>query len=240
MSVQVDYQGRFGNNVFQYLCARLFAEENGLELRTSFSHEAFRVEDHRLGLSAPDDHGPEIGLTDGQPILDQGYPPGRYRLRGFFQKASWYWSRRARILEILTPKPVSERPSDHVLVTVRLGDYWSHRIVIHPEWYERILGSLRFSRLVVVTDDAGDSYHKVFSRWHPEIISTSVASDFNTIRSFNTVVLGNSTLAWWAAFFGVASKIYTFKPWIRNKHVDLASFPGSEPVDGRFFQEPHA
>ncbi len=55
--------------------------------------------------------------------------------------------------------------------------------------------------------------------------------DFNLIRSFDNVMLFNSTFSWWAALLGGASKVGTFGPWKPNKganskNLGRTTFPG--------------
>jgi len=55
--------------------------------------------------------------------------------------------------------------------------------------------------------------------------------DFNLIRSFDNVMLFNSTFSWWAALLGGASKVATFGPWkpnkgINSKNLGQTTFPG--------------
>ena len=44
--------------------------------------------------------------------------------------------------------------------------------------------------------------------------------DFNFLRSFENIVVGNSTFSWWAAFLGQNKNVYAYKHWQRS-HVNL-------------------
>lgn len=236
MSVTVRYKGRFGNNVFQYVCGRLFAENNGLQLRTPFCEpEILPMEPEEY--TPDDDEGPEITLGDQNAILDRPWGPGRYVLDGFFQRSDWYYARRDSILAFARPRAVEKRPLSHIAMHVRLEDYHSHGIVIDPRWYCSILEKESFDRLFIVGKDLTSDWLRPFLKWNPIVISRSPSRDFDFLRRFDRVICSNSTFAWWAVFFSRPAKIWTFKRWIQNPMADLAGFPGAEVVDGPFLGE---
>lgn len=232
MTVQVLYNGRSGNRLFQYACARLFAEENGLGLATTPPDVPWVPISPAVLVKAPD--APPHRLGDPDRVLEHLWPKGHYLLDGFFQEADWYWKRRDSVLGIYPMPEIPRLPEDHVVVAVRLTDYWHHKIVISPSWYHGILSALRPSTVTVVTDAPKDSYHAVFRPWKPTIVSGEVKDDFELLRSATTLVLSNSTFAWWAAFLGRPKKVYTFLPWIANPAANLCRFPGAVAVDGKF------
>jgi hypothetical protein len=55
MSVSINYSGRFGNNITQYIFARIFSENNGLQLITNFNHinSPISFTDHITGAIIP-------------------------------------------------------------------------------------------------------------------------------------------------------------------------------------------
>lgn len=246
MSVRVVYRGAFGNNLFQYICARLFAEENDLRLVTPWqavlnSGKPFDYESAVYMLPQQGGEvfeGPEKALGDGWPVLDKKWPKGRYGLDGYFQEAKWYYDRRDRILSFASVKPVQVRPPGEILASVRLGDYFTINKVIHPSWYHSILARLKFDKLYMVTDCPGYPYFEEFkSRYGAVVVHGDAASDFHFCREFDTIICSNSTFSWWSAFFSNASKVYTFKRWAEDPRSKLAVFPRSETVDGKFLHE---
>lgn len=237
MSVEVEYKGRFGNNLFQYACARLFAEDNGLKLETPWLGGGGVGVRPAAGGEAWKGRQPKIRIGDPDTLFGRSWPPGHYVLDGFFQKASWYYARREHVRSFFSVPDVAPLEESHVVACVRLGDYWTHRIVIHPDWYKAVLGRLKVESLTVVTDEPGNAFHNVFSSYHPRIVSGSVADDFHLIRRARTLVLSNSSFSWWAAFMGHAQRMITFARWIDNPAALLSEFPGAEPVSGRFTHE---
>lgn len=235
MSVEVVYNGSFGNNVFQYICARLFAEQHGLSLRTEFSlPEMIYFSPHREGKSFK---GPVIGVGDSDDIFSKERGPARYVFNGYFQKSSFYYERHQRILEFAHPSPVPKQDPKDVVAHIRLLDYRPSGIIIHPSWYLNILSTLTIGRLFIVTGENDKSYIKHFAAYNPIVITGTRKRDWNFIRSFNTILCSNSTYCWWAAFFSDASKVFTFKPWIRNPAADLTRFPRSVEIGGSFLED---
>ena len=235
MSVVTLYQGRFGNNVFQYAAARLFAMERGLKLETEFPGQ-------EILPTTPNENGkfydgPHIGIGDGDDIFNLPERKGRHVFRGFFQRAEWYFKRRKMLEKIFKPKPVLVENKTDLLMSVRLGDYFYHKIAIHPSWYIKILEKESFSRLVIVTDDPNPDYFKHFAPWNPIIVPNNVVEHWNVIRSCEKVIAANSTYCWWALFFGKAKKIYIFKRWVDNPISNLQEFEGAIQVDGPFLHE---
>jgi len=237
MSVRVDYVGRFGNNVFQYVYARLFAEKNGLALETPWNYQdVLPIEPSKPGLSVTE---PKVRFDENDRPLEAPRSPGAYVFYGFFQDAGIYYANRERILAFTRPHAVEAAPPSALVCHVRLEDYYSYRIVIHPSWYRDILSRERFDQLYVVAQQRDTQYLKAaFGHLKYTLLSGgSLAEDWNYLRRFERVVCSNSTMAWWAVFLGRATKVYTFERWIENPSVKLSRFPGATPVPGPFLHE---
>ena len=55
--------------------------------------------------------------------------------------------------------------------------------------------------------------------------------DFNLLKSFEKMVIFNSTFSWWAAVLGNATQVAAFGPWkpnkgLNSKNLGRATFPG--------------
>lgn len=235
MSVEIRWHGRFGNHVFQYAAARLFAQDNRLQLISQFLAPGFlEVTEPTGGLKID---APEIVLTDGDAIFGKHYLPARYVFNGFFQDASWYYDRKQEVEKMFILPPVESVNENDLVMNVRLGDYWAHNIVIDPSWYVDLLPRLQFDKLYIVTDEANPEYLSHFKRYRPIIRTGRPVEDWHFLRSFRRIVSSNSTYCWWACFFSQASVVYTFRRWIDNPNAKLSAFPRSVQVDGRFFNE---
>jgi hypothetical protein len=129
---------------------------------------------------------------------------------------------------------------------IRLGDNWNNAQctnggVIPPEFYIHCAERTEYEKLYIVTDDAHDNYHKAFAHLNPIMMTpessyeddytkqfrylnkenvSSCIRDFTFLRSFDNIVVGNSTFSWWAAFLGQNKNVFTYRPWQRG-HVNL-------------------
>ncbi len=240
-TVHILYRARFGNHLFQYVCARLFAERNGLRLITPFTHpHLVRMAPHDGDHWATPPATPEVRLDDGHNVLDTQWPSQRrYVLDGWFQVSEWYHRARKEIDSFAFPEPaIPEVNRKDIVANMRLGKgYRDMGWVIHPSWYLEVLSRERFERLHIVTDDPVPEYLAHFAKYDPVVVSSGREGDWKYLRSFERIVCSNSTFGWWAAFFSQASRIYTFKPWNRAPGVRLGPFPNGIEVDGRLLGE---
>lgn len=139
--------------------------------------------------------------------------------------------------------PVPRVNTEDLCVHVRLGDFANVPGRVVPAGaYVELLRSLSFRRLYLVTDDPSDErYLAHFRRFDPIVVSTekrrsfhdtnraTTLSDFNFLRGFDRIVIGNSTYGWWAAVLGQASRVHVYRRWKRD--AVRADLPGGDPVN---------
>jgi hypothetical protein len=241
------WHGRTGNNIFQYVFARLIAEHNGLAMATSWPHQSFlATTPHKPGRMI---ESPLVELRDlyhddhGQDFFSKKLVNSRVLCNGFFQHPKYYYFRDGDVKGFFKLPVIKKRPNNEVVIHLRLGDYADKglRSVIEPQWYGRILKGMHYTpakhKLFIVVEDKKDGYLKNFLSYRPTIISQSPAEDFHFIRQFNTIICSNSSFCWWAAFLSDAEKIYTFSRWIREPHgavIRLAYMRRARPLNGRW------
>jgi len=136
--------------------------------------------------------------------------------------------------------------SEDLVFHIRLGDNWNtpqatNGGVIPQEYYLECETRVSYNKLFIVTDDPSDPYHNSFKHLDPIFLTNEGAPedtfieefkylnknnvnhcirDFNFLRSFDNIVVGNSTFSWWAAFLGQNKNVFTYEPWQRG-HVNL-------------------
>jgi hypothetical protein len=234
VSVSIKYKGRFGNHLFQYIAARLFAEENGLRLKTDFDdNDLVRMDPQEGGDEVG---GPEIVLNDFVDIFGKTWPKGRYVFDGFFQNADWFYTKRDKILKFAHIEPVAQWDARDIVMNVRLGDFKAMGWVIDPSWYLEVLSCEAFRKLHIITDEYDTEYLSNFEKFSPVIVSSGKRGDWNYLRSFDRVISSNSTFCWWAMFFSLPGKLYVFKRWVGLPGNNL-SIPNSIEIDGKFLRE---
>ena len=242
--------GRTGNNLFQYAAARLLAEKNGLHLSTIWPFTDF-IEVY------PDQNGiivnskpiliKDTAAQSSDPDVDllSGYFKGQsVEMEGYFQNVHYYNIHRDKIRSWFK-LPDQQRNTHDWVIHYRVSDYWCKQVdsVIRPDWHERILYANDFfnplckKKCYIVTEDANDEAVKILlSRLdgRGQIVSSNPKDDFNFIRSFDNIIIGNSSFSWWAAFLGTPKKLYTFKKWMRYCPLNLAYIDGANVTDGEY------
>lgn len=246
------YQGRTGNQIFQYVFARLIAEKNGFAMGEHFPCQGLfseaiqpRVE---VGRVCDGDVGPIVfkdGLwPDRTPkYLEMKLTPWVYIVDGFWQDWRYYEPYRTTIRSWFTyPYQLPHTPEPDALVAhVRLGDYQRYKTVIAPQWISKVLYTIKFkpqrSKFYIVTDDPTSRFFDKIKQYRPEIVSVSPEHDWNFIRAAKRIICGNSSFSWWAAYLSDATNVYTFKKWYRlGRHINLAETAGWIPIDGNFWR----
>lgn len=236
MGVQVKYQGRLGNNLFQYIAARLFAEANNLKLLSILpENDVVQCSPRKDGNRI---YGAPVPITDEHDIFNGLWIQAHYAFDGYFQRSRWYHERREAVLKCVELAPIPSVNRKDIVINLRIGDdYRSLNWAINPSWYLTILAQEKFDRLHIVTDVKDDQYLWHFRKYDPVVVSSGPKSDWEYIRSFDRIVTANSTFSWWAAYFSKASRIYTFKRWVTHPAPRLHEFPNGIEVDGKFLNE---
>lgn len=236
MGVQVKYQGRLGNHLFQYIAARLFAEKNGLRLLSCLPvNDVVQCSPRAEGIRI---YGAPIRITDDYDIFDRAWAPDHYVFDGYFQRSRWYHERRDQVLRCVELPPAQEINRKDIVINLRVDeDYRSLGWTIHPSWYLQILAEEKFERLHIVADVRNEQYLAHFRKYDPIVVSSGPRGDWERLRSFDRIVTANSTFSWWAAYFSQASRIYTFKRWVTHPIPQLHAFPNGAEVDGKFLHE---
>ena len=246
MSVRTTYAGRTGNNLFQYVYARMFAEYQNLQLLTPWPHQHFiKTTPEKKGRTLTGKRN-EYRDTFRRKFAwhhKAQYPGGWSTFDGYWQWHKWYEGEEQRILSYFDLPQVQARPDD-VLCHFRLGDYFQvcGGSVIDPSWYIEILNSLGVKKFYCMTDDPYHPYFDAFEGFEMELIHQAYMKDFHDMRGFGTILIANSSFSWWAAYLGRAQgmvkKVYSFEPWMklpRGEKIDLAhSFT---PIPGKFYEQ---
>lgn len=226
MAVSINFRGRTGNKIFQYCAARVFAEQNGINLLTQLDCDILDIkpapileEIEELEVKVFNDHNfdEETSLV--------GKSQTRFHFDGFFQNSNFMRLHRRQIKEFLNPQEVVTNYDDIVL-HLRLDDFvksndynnpesWERSEIIHPDYYQKILENETYNRVYIVVDKIKygweQKYLSNFKKYEPVIVSGDARSDFNFLRSFDKIICSNSTFSYWSAFLSNARTIYGFK-----------------------------
>ncbi len=230
MAVTIRYIGGFGNTIFQYVRARLLAEQNNIPMLTGFPYkdvlpttpEQYSSSVFRSVLPLL----PRFRITDSNiHALSRLRKFYNYSLSGFFQDTHFINESYQQVQSFFKLPDIIPAPSDEVVIHIRLADFYHDDYlspihnglseIPHPEWYLEILKNISFNKLhIIIFDDPKfrnftKKYLSYFKDYSPNIImDTPMKEDFHFIRKFTTILSSNSTFSWWASFFSNATNIF--------------------------------
>jgi len=225
----VQWNGRLGNQLFEYAIGRILAEELGYEL----------ISDPLPGFIGTYEAVPgrrivnPLYVFQGN-ILDLNFIRNNkgslgYGINGWFQRYEYYRDHKDRIKKWFRIDPVfSPRidPEDVVVHVRRTQDQLDFRvpyeingqsIMMSPdllsfEWYDSILSSMPFKRMYICTDVRTDPFLTHFKKFDPIITDYNTLQDYTFMTRFNRIVTSMSTYSWWAGWLSEASEVYLPRP----------------------------
>jgi hypothetical protein len=139
---------------------------------------------------------------------------------GFFQRYEYYKPYKEKIRQWLRTEyyDVGQTENDAIihlrLGDCILGDLAEHPYVMPPEYFQKALDSMSFDRLYICSDPETlehplfYQYMDSFKEYSPKLMGGNAIEDFNTIKSFNKIIMSQSTFSWWTAFLSDASEIF--------------------------------
>jgi len=228
MPVHINYKGRTGNKLFQYIAARVFSEKNNLNLKTDFpDNDTVEILPNKIYVG--DVHENQTVIVNSHSFIDdeinfQGNNK-KYIFDDYFHNGDFMSNNQNLIKSFF--KPVNfEKNTKDIVIHLRLFDYlhftdicnphtWEGSEIINPSYYTNILDNETYDRVYIVTDEIRCDWEKRylnhFKKYDPIMIQNTPKEDFNFMMSFNKIINSNSTFSYWASFLSEAEKIYTFK-----------------------------
>ena len=214
--------GRLGNQLFQYVSARLVAEKNNLQLMTEYKwNDTITVTKPKDGEAYRDGPITIVENENTPDILEMKYGKHHYHFQGYWQRAEYYLPNREKILGYFNEKATKDTDKTNIIMHIRLDDYkrfGKGGTVLDPKYYADCLDRENYKTLFIVSDSPDDKYLESFAKYKPTIVSGTEKFNFWFLASFDRIICGNSTFSWWAAFLSNATKIYTPDCWIRNSN----------------------
>lgn len=217
--VVANFKGQFGNNLFTYLTARVFAEENRMNLMTPLKNDIFTIEPNKT-FGTPPQNLQSYMVNDSSydriknviPFSNGGY----YIFNGYFQNEPYLYKKRGDILKWLN---ISRTPNGKCVLHLRLGDYlYPHRhLVVNKKYYLDCVKKYGGDTITIVCDTLKKQWEMdYFSSLKQQIedlgktveyTKQSMKDDLFTLINAETIISSNSTFCFWGAFLSEAKVI---------------------------------
>ena len=224
--IVVNYSGGLGNTLLQYSMGRVLADRMGFKLMAHAIDGFVGTGEDVEGESVS--HGAPIHLTNQVVDVDQitatKDSPVILGPMGFFQRYEYYKPYKEKIRQWLRTEyyDVGQSENDAVihlrLGDCILGDLSEHPYVMPPEYFKTALGLMSFDSLYICSDPETlehpmfHNYMDSFKEYSPKLIGGTTIEDFNAIKSFNKIIMSQSTFSWCAAFLSEATEIFVPVP----------------------------
>jgi hypothetical protein len=232
--IHLQMNGFIADNLFQYVAARILAEDLGYALEVSHSRMHPRKNVPRLlellaqfrhapltlpgkTFHAPVDYTAHVGHGDFDGYhLDLASVIGRQDQRkievaGYFQSYELLQPYKARIRSWFELEPCAlghDISADDIVIHVRQGDLVVFGWAISLSFYTNLLDGLTFRKLFICGYGLSDEVRRIFARYDPIYVHGEPVADFRFMKGFNRMIQSNSGFSWWAGFLSQASEIY--------------------------------
>ncbi len=261
-TVYVSPLGRLGNNILQYMAARLVCR--------AFGHTLVRWKsDCQDSVTVTDCSEGPYGFSwewfrefVGENGIDgslRGHPLGQrnIHLSGYFQQSDVYIQNRYWLRSLFTIEnkdwlnlstrvcdlmAAEQRVTGAACVHLRLGDFQvseERSFILDPSVFLQAIRGEKIDsplHLVAAAPRTPEErmYFALFDDVRAQWVAESELEDHATLRSAKTLFCSNSTFAWTAAFLGRAEKIWM--PRIRgfSAEQNLGVLPGAVELPERF------
>ncbi|MEC4989628.1 MAG: alpha-1,2-fucosyltransferase [Oscillatoria sp. PMC 1068.18] len=148
----------------------------------------------------------QVTYTDENFDFDDLSNDCKIRLYGFFQKIKLYEG--YPVKEWLQINNLFEAHPQDVVVHIRIGDYVKLKRMLAPEFYLKSIALAQPRKLYICTDSPRSDLLNLFDKFNPEIVNLDTIKTFQFIKSFQKIIISQSTFSWWAAYLSNAEEIY--------------------------------
>jgi hypothetical protein len=139
--------------------------------------------------------------------------PRRIDLHGYFQRFEYFDGRESDIRRWFALAPIAtafDVTRRDVLINIRRGlDFGLFGWILPLSYYDRALASVAdVGQVYICGTGINDGVREHFKRLRPIYFQGTPVEHFSFMTRFSTVVLSNSTFAWWAAYLSNAESVY--------------------------------
>lgn len=235
--IEVNFIGRFGNNMFQYALGKILSDEKGYDLKVNGIENLSMFPDVKeiTGRKTNKESQLTIGYGSEEHTLQNFNVKktlehdGKILVNGFFQRKDFYLEHEHKLKKLFYYDDSKFRkPEENALVIhYRLTDYLSLGWNFSPEIFSRVIEeeSIKYDKCYVVTDQPTSSYLPTLKIEH-EVIHQDSFSDFTFLKNAKKLIVSHSSFSWWAMFLGEQESVFipcfnaSSAPWKINPSHD--------------------
>jgi hypothetical protein len=223
MSVSINYNGRLGNHLFQYVAAFIFAKKFNLSLNTIFVDDKFKFS--QLNRSVHGDNKLIVNDSNFLELLNSETIESRhYIFDGFFQIKDFVLNYKNEIKSLLDLS-YDEINKDEVFVMYRIGDIEGLRQMLPIEFYQDSLTKISPKSGYITSDSpTHPNIIKLSKEFNLAIYNDTPIETINFAKNFNNLVLSEGSFSWWVGMLSNAKNIY-YNQRERFWHGDIFVFP---------------
>lgn len=204
--IRVKYEGRLGNNMIQYVAARLFSDRHNIPLGAqpnTFENFGafFQFPESTVSNFAVEQVLQKVDDSNFASLLNTtNIPRQHYHFNGYFQQREWLENNRTEILNLFQ-KPYALMDDDQVFVHYRIGDIANDWRMLPVQYYQKALDGMQINGGYIASDTIDHPNCKWLMDQYglmPYNASPQTTIDFGS-RSKN-LVLSEGTFSWWMGF----------------------------------------
>jgi hypothetical protein len=228
MSVSINYNGRLGNHLFQYVAAFIFAKKFNLSLNTIFFDDKFKFP--QLNGSVHVDNKLIVNDSNFLELLNsETIEPRHYIFDGFFQIKDFVLNYKNEI-KSLFDLSYDEINKNEVFVMYRIGDIEGIRQMLPIEYYQDALNKIS-SKSGYITSDSPNHPNviKLSKEFNLTIYNNTPSETINFAKNFNNLVLSEGSFSWWIGTLSNSKNVY-YNQRERFWHGDIFVFPEWIPL----------
>lgn len=211
--ITVKYNGRLGNQIFQYLAASVFAKKYNLYL--DFVNKqvgGYRNLSLLLKQVSGDNkfYTPEIEINDSN-FLDylnrDNVEPCHYIFTGFFQLKDFITNYEIEIIDKFLYLDLEKK--DGFIIHLRMDDIVNYVGNLDYNYYETCIEKMNKMKGYIITDDSNSELaKKLIKDFNLELYQKNEYEDFIFATTFDNIILSQGTFSFWIGLFSKAKKVY--------------------------------
>ena len=206
--VSVNYNGRLGNNLIQFLAGYLLSRKKGL----MFSNRIGNINNlikHDIEISGKIFTDLcEVNDENFISILEDERIGGKhFYLNGFFQTKG-FLEKYEEVLKSVLNINYENFDKDTVFVHYRIGDIVNDRRMLPLEYYEEALSKINFTKGYISSDTINHDFcQKLVKKYNLIPVNLPELELINFAKNFNNIILSEGTFSWWMGFLSQAENI---------------------------------